>query len=88
MKMMMPLLAPAAGVIRYRLPEGAVLAAGDLIASLDLDNPELVTRATPFVGTFPELGPPILESQGVDHCFNAALDAAHQILAGAETQKP
>ena len=36
MKMMMPLLAPAAGVIRFELPEGAALGAGDLVATLEV----------------------------------------------------
>ena len=36
--MLMPLLSPAAGRIAFRLPEGAVLSAGDLIARLELDD--------------------------------------------------
>lgn len=36
MKMMMPLLAPAAGIIDFVLPEGVALAAGDLIANLQV----------------------------------------------------
>ena len=32
MKMLMPLLAPAAGTVRFQLPEGAVLNCGELIA--------------------------------------------------------
>ena len=38
MKMLMPLLTPAAGRIEFQLPEGAVLTSGDLIARLDLDD--------------------------------------------------
>ncbi len=44
MKMMMPLLAPASGVVTFTLPEGAVLNAGDLIGRLQLDNPNAVVR--------------------------------------------
>lgn len=36
MKMMMPLLSPAAGVIAFVAGEGAPLLAGELIATLDL----------------------------------------------------
>lgn len=39
MKMMMALLAPADGIIHFRLSEGSALAAGDLVANLDLDDP-------------------------------------------------
>ena len=53
MKMFMPMLAPAAGALRWRLPEGSVLAAGDLIATLDLTDPAAVTRAEPFTGAPP-----------------------------------
>ena len=38
MKMMMPVLTPAAGMVHLVLPEGSVLAAGDLIARMELDD--------------------------------------------------
>jgi hypothetical protein len=50
MKMFMPMLAPAAGTLRWRLPEGSILAPGDLIATLDLTDPGAVTQAEPFTG--------------------------------------
>ena len=50
MKMFMPMLAPAAGTLRWRLPEGSILAPGDLIATLDLTDPGAVTQAVPFTG--------------------------------------
>ncbi len=40
--MMMPLLAPAAGVVSFLLPEGAVMNAGDVIGRLGLDDPHAV----------------------------------------------
>lgn len=58
MKMVMPLLAPASGVINFAMAEGCVLAAGDLIARLELDDPGAVVRAKQFNSPFPELGPP------------------------------
>ena len=48
--MFMPMLAPAAGTLRWRLPEGSILAPGDLIATLDLTDPGAVTQAVPFTG--------------------------------------
>ncbi|KIY92626.1 biotin carboxylase [Monoraphidium neglectum] len=56
MKMMMPLLSPAAGAIAFSASEGQPLLAGELIATLDLDDPNAVTRAVEFTGSFPELG--------------------------------
>ena len=70
MKMFMPLLSPATGVIHWVLPEGSILSAGDLIARLDLENPAAVTQAMPFEGDFPPMGAPVLESEGVDAWFS------------------
>lgn len=41
-----------------------------------------VRRAQPFTGTLPELGPPQIESQRVDHRFQAAKEGASAVLAG------
>jgi acetyl-CoA carboxylase/biotin carboxylase 1 len=84
MKMLMPLLTPATGKINFQLPEGAVLTAGDLIAVLDLDDPGAVTAAAPYLGGFPELGPPLVHSQGVDYRFKEAYSASKMILEGAQ----
>ncbi|PSC75189.1 acetyl-carboxylase 1-like [Micractinium conductrix] len=82
MKMMMTLLTPAAGVVHFQLPEGSVLSPGQLIARLDLDDPAAVRRAEPYTGSFPELGPPVVESEGVGARFRAAVEAANNMLAG------
>jgi len=50
MKMFMPLKVTEAGVLTWKNNEGAALAPGDLIASLELDNPENVATATIFEG--------------------------------------
>ncbi len=39
-------------------------------------------RAEPYQGSFPELGPPVVESEGVAHRFRAALEGATNIMAG------
>ncbi|KAL4426359.1 hypothetical protein ABPG77_004653 [Micractinium sp. CCAP 211/92] len=82
MKMMMTLLAPASGKVHFQLPEGSVLSPGQLIARLELDDPAAVRRAEPCQGSFPELGPPVVESDGVAHRFRAALEGATNIMAG------
>lgn len=86
--MMMPLLSSAAGHLHFQLPESSVLNPGDLIAKLDLDDPEAVTRAELFEGTFPEMGPPQVYSLGVDHRFKQSLHDARMILAGAHPVAP
>ena len=45
MKMYMPLKAPEAGIIKFRMSEGASLAPGDVIARMDLDYPDRVVKA-------------------------------------------
>ncbi|XP_015697314.2 acetyl-CoA carboxylase 1 [Oryza brachyantha] len=84
MKMCMPLLLPASGVIHFVMPEGQAMQANDLIARLDLDDPSSVRRAEPFHGTFPKLGPPTAVSGKVHQKFAASVNSAHMILAGYE----
>lgn len=82
MKMVMPLLSPAAGTISFTLSEGAVVNAGDVIATLDLDDPTAVLKAKPFSGVLPELGPPVIESDTTEHRFKQTLEAIKMVLAG------
>jgi hypothetical protein len=42
-----------------------------------------VTAAVPYPGGFPELGPPLVHSQGVDYRFKEAYSAAKMIMEGA-----
>lgn len=83
MKMIMPQLCPAAGAIHFSVNEGAALAAGELIARMELDDPSKVKRAEKFTGTLPPLGPPQVYSDRVDHRFTQSLKAARMIMAGA-----
>ncbi|XP_062225261.1 acetyl-CoA carboxylase 2 isoform X2 [Phragmites australis] len=84
MKMCMPLLSPASGVIHVMMSEGQALQAGDLIARLDLDDPSAVKRAEPFDGSFPKMGLPVAASSQVHKRYAASLNAARMILAGYE----
>ncbi|KAI4986331.1 hypothetical protein ZWY2020_018961 [Hordeum vulgare] len=84
MKMCMPLLLPASGVIQFVMPEGQAMQVSDLIARLDLDDPSSVRRAEPFHGTFPKLGPSTAISGKVHQKFAASVNSAHMILAGYE----
>ncbi|XP_030541394.1 acetyl-CoA carboxylase 1-like isoform X2 [Rhodamnia argentea] len=84
MKMCMPLLSPASGVIQFEMSEGQAMQAGELIARLDLDDPSAVRKAEPFHGSFPVLGPPTAVSGKVHQRCAASLNAARMILAGYE----
>jgi len=84
MKMCMPLLSPASGVIHVMMSEGQALQAGDLIARLDLDDPSAVKRAEPFDGMFPQTGLPVAASGQVHKRYAASLNAAQMVLAGYE----
>ncbi|KEH34878.1 acetyl-CoA carboxylase, partial [Medicago truncatula] len=84
MKMCMPLLSPASGIIHFKKAEGQAMQAGELIAKLDLGDPSAVRKAEPFNGSFPILGPPTAISGKVHQKCAASLNAARMILAGYE----
>ncbi|KAH1086765.1 hypothetical protein GLYMA_07G137400v4 [Glycine max] len=82
MKMCMPLLSPASGIIHFKMSEGQAMQAGELIARLHLDDPSTVRKAEPFTGSFPVLGPPTAISGKVHQKCAASLNAARMILSG------
>lgn len=57
---------------------------GDLIASLDLDDPSAVRKALPFEDSFPPLGLPTAIAAKVHQRCADSLNAARNILAGYE----
>ncbi len=64
MKMYMPVFSSESGILRHVVREGAVVKAGDCIATLDLDDPSRVSKITPATSVFafeppcpPPLGP-------------------------------
>lgn len=50
MKMFLPIKVDEAGVINWCINEGAALSAGELLATLELDNPDNVAAVTVFEG--------------------------------------
>jgi len=58
MKMIMSLRATSAGKIKQTLPMGAVVGAGELLATLELKDPSKVQMIKPFTGSF-ELSSPV-----------------------------
>jgi len=73
MKMFMPLKVEESGVIAWANNEGASLTAGDLLATLELENPENVASVTIFKGDLKVNGwtsldsPPASSNGGMPH---------------------
>nr|XP_023016054.1 acetyl-CoA carboxylase [Leptinotarsa decemlineata] len=63
MKMVMTLTANETGTVSYVKRPGAVLDAGSIIASLELDDPSRVTKAILYKGYFPELDVSLPQAQ-------------------------
>ena len=83
MKMVMPLKTTESGTLFYVKRSGAVIDAGSVIATLELDNPALVTKAQLYKGPFPELdvSHPI-SSQKLNHVHNSYKAILENTLAG------
>lgn len=62
MKMCIPVLAPENGIIHILKPEGSILQAGDLLGTLELDDPSQVKRAQLYDGGFVSV---VKEDKGV-----------------------
>ncbi|KAL2915487.1 acetyl-coenzyme-A carboxylase [Polyrhizophydium stewartii] len=84
MKMYMPLLASESGVVKFDKPAGSVLAAGDIIGTITLDDPSRVQRAAVFDGTLPALGEPRVIGEKVHQQYKHARRAINAVLDGFE----
>lgn len=90
MKMFMPVKAPEAGTVQWVLTEGAAMAAGDLMATMTLDHPELVKTATKFSGSLTSCTDLVATSaaSGGDavvypnRVFSAAMAKLETVMAG------
>lgn len=81
--MVMTLTASEAGTVFYVKRSGAVLDAGSIIATLELDDPSLVTKAQPYKGPFPELDVSTpLGSQKLNHIHTSYKTILENTLAG------
>lgn len=68
MKMIMALKAGEAGVITQHLSPGSIVGAGDLIASLELQDLSKIKQIHPFTGTIPLQIPSLYPS--IAHLFS------------------
>ncbi|OQR88272.1 acetyl-CoA carboxylase [Achlya hypogyna] len=83
MKMYMPLLTPEDGVVRHVKPEGSVLAPGDLIATMELDDPSCVKLSDIFRGKLPAFSNEP-EAASAKSCFvlKKAMEVVGTLLEG------
>lgn len=80
--MVMTLTASEAGIITYNKRSGAVLEAGSIIATLELDDASLVTKAQMYKGSFTEhdISHPL--SEKLNHIHNGFKNILENTLAG------
>jgi len=89
MKMVMSVYAKASGRIQHVQLGGAILASGNLIAKMILDDPDQVKTATPFTDAFPggqdgsNLPPGRVNEQ-----FQTAIDFCRNVLRGFALPQP
>ncbi|XP_050664997.1 acetyl-CoA carboxylase isoform X2 [Leptidea sinapis] len=81
MKMVMTLSAPESGNVTWCLRSGAVLDQGSLMATLELDDPSLVTTAQPYKGQF-QLSDNTPVSEKLNHAHNKYRSILENTLAG------
>ncbi|ELR23464.1 acetylCoA carboxylase [Acanthamoeba castellanii str. Neff] len=82
MKMYMPLITKEPGVLHFHAIEGAVLATGDLVATLELDDPTRVQRATFFSGELPAMKQPRTRGSKPHQLVRFNLAAIGNVLTG------
>eukprot|EP01052_Picozoa_sp_SAG31_P004045 SAG31_NODE_163_length_21856_cov_7.550214_1_plen_2125_part_00 len=82
MKMFLSLRAPESGTIQNLKLEGSVLDVGDLIATMTLDDPSKVKKATIFDGQLPEMSLPVVHGAKLHQVFRAEFEKLNNVLTG------
>ena len=84
MKMLFPLHASEAGHISLAKAPGALINAGEVLARLQLDDPNIVAKAAPFEGELGDFEPPMeMGNAGPPHVQLRYLEArVHHMLDG------
>jgi acetyl-CoA carboxylase/biotin carboxylase 1 len=88
MKMFLPLIARESGRIQFQKTEGASLAAGGVVATLELDDASAVRRATPFAGQLPAVAAPHALGSKPCQVLRRCLDSIGNVLNGYEADSP
>eukprot|EP01119_Soliformovum_irregulare_P013643 TRINITY_DN365_c0_g1_i1.p1 TRINITY_DN365_c0_g1~~TRINITY_DN365_c0_g1_i1.p1 ORF type:complete len:2213 (-),score=948.81 TRINITY_DN365_c0_g1_i1:73-6711(-) len=82
MKMYLPMLATEPGVLTYVKNEGSVIQAGDIVATVQLDDPKKVRRAVVCEGDFPEMKPPYKKGEKLHQLLRDSVKEANSVLTG------
>ncbi|XP_066148844.1 acetyl-CoA carboxylase isoform X1 [Euwallacea fornicatus] len=83
MKMVMTLTSAEAGIVTYAKRPGAVLEGGSVLATLELDDPNLVTKTVAYKGPFPEMDTSIQGApEKLNHIHNNYKYMLENTLAG------
>jgi len=78
----MPLIACESGIIKIIASPGSILQIGQIIATLELDDPSQIKTATPFDKDFTKLLPPIPSPVKIDKKLEEALQLFEYMLDG------
>lgn len=82
MKSIMPLISPAAGYLSHVISIGSSFASGDLIGTLELQDPDAVPTLEPFIGGFPTLAEPSTQAADPFEDFQGAMRSAEMVMTG------
>lgn len=82
MKQIMLMIAPARGTLHCAVPEGRSLSGGELVATLELEDPDAGYTGRPFTGGFPDLAEPQVVAEGLCNAFHATLQCVDMIMTG------
>lgn len=80
--MYLPLTVTEPGVIRFVQTEGNIVEVGALIATIELDDPSKVQRATLFTGTLPDMKPPAVKGDKPHQILRESIHSIRRTLAG------
>ena len=87
MKMYLNLTAPEDGKILWVLSEGSSMAAGDLLARMELDDPSRVMPSVMFEGRLPVTKPPSIVGDKPHQLLRTAIASIKRIIEGYDNQK-
>uniref|UniRef100_A0AAR5PDP7 Acetyl-CoA carboxylase n=1 Tax=Dendroctonus ponderosae TaxID=77166 RepID=A0AAR5PDP7_DENPD len=82
MKMVMTLTSGEAGIITYVKRPGAVLEGGSILVTLELDDPNLVTKTVIYKGPFPEMETSATSPEKLNHIHNSYKAMLENTLGG------
>jgi len=84
MKVYLPLISQEGGIVHFVKNEGSVLEAGDLVGTLELDNPAEIQKIVAYPGVLPEMKPPRKQENKTHQVVRSLLGVLRDVLQGYE----